>query len=35
QPNISLAKKLFAWEPKVDVEEGLTRTIEWFRKVVG
>ncbi|NOY58149.1 MAG: SDR family oxidoreductase [Calditrichaeota bacterium] len=35
QPNISLAKKLFDWEPKVDVEEGLTRTIEWFRKVVG
>jgi len=34
QPNISLAKKLFDWEPKVDVEEGLTRTIEWFRTVV-
>lgn len=34
QPNISLAKKLFDWEPKINVNEGLTRTIEWFRKVV-
>lgn len=34
QPNISLAKKLFDWEPQVDVEAGLTRTIEWFRKVI-
>lgn len=31
QPNISLAQKLFGWEPQVDLEEGLTRTIAWFK----
>ena len=34
QPNIALAKRLFNWEPKVHVEEGLKRTIKWFRKVL-
>lgn len=33
QPDISLAKKLLNnWEPKVPLEEGLTQTIEYFRK---
>lgn len=31
QPDISRAKKLLGWEPKVDFEEGLRRTIEWFK----
>jgi UDP-glucuronate decarboxylase len=31
QPDISLAKKLLSWEPKVPLDEGLTRTIEYFR----
>lgn len=31
-PDIKRAKKLIDWEPKVDVEDGLLRTIEWFRK---
>ena len=30
QPNITLAKKILKWTPKVDLETGLTRTIEWF-----
>ncbi len=30
QPDISLAKKLFDWEPSVHLEEGLTRTICYF-----
>ncbi len=34
QPNISLAKKLLDWGPKVPVKEGIQRTIEWFQKVV-
>ncbi|MCL5035769.1 MAG: GDP-mannose 4,6-dehydratase [Chloroflexi bacterium] len=29
-PDISLAKKEFGWEPEVDLEEGLRRTVEWF-----
>jgi nucleoside-diphosphate-sugar epimerase len=31
QPDISLAKSVLGWEPKVQLEEGLARTIEWFR----
>ncbi|MGI0073095.1 MAG: NAD-dependent epimerase/dehydratase family protein [Nitrosotalea sp.] len=31
--DISLAKKLLGWEPKVDLEEGLARTIEWHKKL--
>lgn len=27
----TLASELIGWTPKVDLEEGLTRTIEWFR----
>jgi dTDP-glucose 4,6-dehydratase len=32
QPDITLAKDKLAWEPKVDVERGLLRTIAWFRQ---
>jgi len=31
RPDISLARKVTGWEPKVDLREGLTRTIDWFR----
>ncbi|MEA2113615.1 MAG: GDP-mannose 4,6-dehydratase, partial [Patescibacteria group bacterium] len=34
QPNISLAKKELNWEPKIFLEEGLKKTIEYFKKVV-
>jgi dTDP-glucose 4,6-dehydratase len=34
RPDISRAKRLLNWEPKVELEEGLTRTIEYFRKVL-
>jgi len=30
-PEISKAKKLLNWEPKVKLEEGLKKTIEWFK----
>ena len=30
-PDISKAKKIIKWEPKVDLEDGLTRTISWFK----
>ncbi len=32
QPDISLAKEKLKWEPKVKLEEGLVKTIEYFRK---
>ena len=35
RPDITKARQLLGWEPKVPLEEGLTRTIEYFRGVVG
>ena len=35
QPDISKAKKLLSWEPKVNLNEGLNKTIEYFRGVMG
>jgi UDP-glucuronate decarboxylase len=32
RPDISLAKRLLKWEPTVPLEEGLKRTIAYFRK---
>jgi dTDP-glucose 4,6-dehydratase len=34
RPDISKARRVLNWEPKVDLEEGLQKTIEWFRKRV-
>jgi dTDP-glucose 4,6-dehydratase len=31
QPDISLAADKLGWQPKVDLDEGLARTIAWFR----
>ena len=31
QPDISLAKKILNWAPKVNRSEGMTRTLEYFR----
>jgi dTDP-glucose 4,6-dehydratase len=31
RPDITLARTELGWEPKVDVREGLARTIDWFR----
>ncbi|MCP3682743.1 MAG: SDR family oxidoreductase [bacterium] len=32
KPNIKRAKSLLKWEPKVDLDEGLSKTIEWFKQ---
>lgn len=34
RPDISHARKLLAWEPKVRLEDGLGRTLEYFRSVL-
>ncbi len=31
KPDISLARKELDWEPKIELEEGLKNTIEYFR----
>lgn len=34
QPDITKAKKLLGWEPKVDFEDGLKKTIDWFNPII-
>src|SRR5574342_570211 len=34
QPDITRARTLLGWEPRVDVDEGLRQTIEWFRQAL-
>ena len=34
KPDISLARKALAWKPKIELQEGLSRTVEYFRDVV-
>ena len=31
QPDISRAKKILSWEPKINVEQGLKQTVDWFK----
>ncbi|MGH7277872.1 MAG: UDP-glucuronic acid decarboxylase family protein [Candidatus Rokuibacteriota bacterium] len=31
QPDITRARTLLGWEPRVDIDEGLRLTLEWFR----
>ncbi len=33
KPNIALAKKKLNWKPKVQLKEGLKKTIEWFDEI--
>ena len=33
KPDIGLAKEKLSWEPKIKLEEGLKRTIEYFKKI--
>ena len=35
KPDITRARQMLGWEPTVQVREGLTRTIEYFRQYVG
>jgi UDP-glucuronate decarboxylase len=34
RPDISLAKEALGWEPKIPLEEGLNRTIDYFRQAI-
>ena len=35
QPIIDLAQKQLDWKPRITLEDGLTRTIDWFRQQLG
>lgn len=34
QPDITKAKRDLGWEPSVQLEQGLVKTIEYFRRFV-
>lgn len=34
QPNIELAKKMLNWEPKIQLKEGLNKTIDYFATTI-
>jgi dTDP-glucose 4,6-dehydratase len=34
QPNIEKAKRLLGWEPRMDLEKGLSLTIEYFQNLI-
>ncbi|MBL7959078.1 SDR family oxidoreductase [bacterium] len=34
RPDISKAKRVLGWEPKVDIREGLSKTIEFYRALM-
>jgi UDP-glucuronate decarboxylase len=34
QPNIDLAKQKLNWQPKINLEEGLVKTIEYFKYII-
>jgi len=34
KPDITRARQVLGWEPKVDFEEGMRRTVPWFREQV-
>ena len=33
EADVSLARRAIGYEPKIDIEEGLRRTVQWFRSV--
>ncbi len=35
QPDITRAREILKWEPKVDIEEGIRRTIPFFKQKLG
>jgi UDP-glucuronate decarboxylase len=34
-PDIALARTRLGWEPRIDLDEGLGRTIDYFRGLAG
>jgi UDP-glucuronate decarboxylase len=34
KPDISLAKNMLGWEPKIRLDDGLSKTIDYFRSIV-
>ncbi|NTW12851.1 MAG: SDR family NAD-dependent epimerase/dehydratase, partial [Anaerolineales bacterium] len=35
RPDITRARSILKWEPRVDLEEGLQRTVPYFKQKLG
>jgi nucleoside-diphosphate-sugar epimerase len=35
RPDITLARELLSWQPSVPLGEGLRRTVDYFRELIG
>ena len=35
KPDISLAQKVLQWEPKIQLDQGLGKTIPYFKDLLG
>ena len=35
QPDISLAKSQLGWEPRTNLDDGLSLTIDYFKNIIG
>jgi nucleoside-diphosphate-sugar epimerase len=35
RPDVSRAARMFGWKPRVSIEEGIRRTVEYFRDLIG
>ena len=35
RPDISRARQVLDWEPRVSLDEGMQRTVDWFRETLG
>lgn len=35
KPDLTLARELLGWQPEVDLREGITRTVAYFRQLLG
>lgn len=33
KPDIKLAKKILKWEPKINLDQGIKKTITWFKSI--
>jgi UDP-glucuronate decarboxylase len=34
RPDITLARERLGWEPRVAIEDGLKKTIQYFREII-
>jgi nucleoside-diphosphate-sugar epimerase len=35
RPDITKARTFLGWEPRVELAQGIERTADWFRQVLG